>query len=278
MLNDLFTLRERAVWTVPVVMGGKGLRQILIELAVLAVIGVVLALIGPFGSFEASFGARLAYWVPLALAGYAIYRPIGAVAEWCGTRLALPAAPMWIAATLVATVPMTMLVWAASCAGRCRPPASIDAALAWYGQVLVIGSAVTLLLYLRGRREDAVASDAPPEPVAQPPATAPAPVARFLDRLPPHLGTDLVALEMEDHYVRAHTLAGSDLILMRLRDAIDELDGIEGSQVHRSWWVARSAVRTVRREGRNVRLVLANDVEAPVSRERASELRSAGWY
>ncbi|WP_337847777.1 LytTR family DNA-binding domain-containing protein [Sphingomonas sp.] len=253
------------------------MRQILIELAVLGVIGIVLALIGPFGSFEASFGARLAYWVPLALAGYAIYRPIGAVADWIATRLALPAAPMWIAATLIATVPMTMLVWAASCAGRCRHPSSIDAALTWYGQVLVIGGAVTLLLYIRGKGEAAASVDAPPSPASFAPPAAPPPNARFLKRLSPHLGVDLVALEMEDHYVRAHTLAGSELILMRLRDAIDELDGIDGSRVHRSWWVVRSAVRTVRREGRSVRLVLTNDVEAPVSRERVAALRAAGW-
>lgn len=48
---------------------------------------------------------------------------------------------------------------------------------------------------------------------------------------------------MEDRYLRIHTDGGSDLILMRLRDAVGELAGADGLQVHRSFWVARAAVR-----------------------------------
>lgn len=255
-------------------------RQILIELAVMVAIGVVLALTGPFGSFAASFGTRLFYWVPLILSGYLIYRPIGAAATWLGLRLQLPIGPMWVAATLVATVPMTVLVWAASCSGMCNAPDSIDRALIWYGRVLVIGGAVTLLLYLRSPRNAIVPSPIADSSPESPPEPAPAAVERrspFLDRLPPHLGTTLIALEMEDHYVRAHTALGSDLILMRMRDAIAELAGVPGMQVHRSWWVAQAAVTGVERDGRNVRLELANGLRAPVSRERVAALREAGW-
>lgn len=255
-------------------------RQILIELAVMVAIGVVLALIGPFGSFAASFGWRLLYWVPLIVLGYLIYRPIGAAASWLGHRLQLPIGPMWVVATLVATVPMTVLVWAASCSGMCRAPESIDRALVWYGQVLVIGGAVTFLLYLRSPRatatplrEEVRSSEASSEPVP----AAMVPRSPFFDRLPPHLGTTLIALEMEDHYVRAHTALGSDLILMRMRDAIGELAGVPGMQVHRSWWVAQAAVAGVERDGRNVRLELSNGLRAPVSRERVAALREAGW-
>ncbi len=255
------------------------LRQILIELAVMVAIGVVLALIGPFGSFAASFGWRLLYWVPLIVAGYLIYRPIGAAVGWLGHRLQLPVGPMWVVATLVASVPMTVLVWAASCSGACRVPDTIDRALIWYWQVLVIGGAVTLLLYLRQPRMDGPASaDPSPTPAGPPDSLAPSrPSAPFLDRIPAHLGLTLIALEMEDHYVRAHTALGSDLILMRMRDAIGELAGVPGMQVHRSWWVAQAAVTGVERDGRNVRLELTNGLRAPVSRERVAALREAGW-
>ncbi|OZA91948.1 MAG: hypothetical protein B7X57_09270 [Erythrobacter sp. 34-65-8] len=153
-----------------------------------------------------------------------------------------------------------------------------------YGYVLVIGAIVTLLFFLFDPDRAAAAqakalrlpepvSDSVPAPVSEP---APA-VGRFLERLPPHLGTDLIALEMEDHYVRAHTALGSELILMRLRDAIAELDGIEGLQVHRSWWVARHAVEDVRRDGRNLRLVLPGGLEAPVARANVAVLKEQGW-
>ena len=62
------------------------------------------------------------------------------------------------------------------------------------------------------------------------------------------------------------------------RDAMAHVAHIEGQQVHRSWWVARLAVEDVRRDGRNVRLVLAGGLEAPVARAQVSELRDAGWF
>jgi DNA-binding LytR/AlgR family response regulator len=82
---------------------------------------------------------------------------------------------------------------------------------------------------------------------------------------------------MEDHYVRAHTGAGSTLLLMRLRDAVAELDAVDGRQVHRSWWVARNAVARAEPAGRGWKLTLRNGLVVPVPRERAGELRSAGW-
>jgi len=99
----------------------------------------------------------------------------------------------------------------------------------------------------------------------------------LIDQLPAELGSDIIALEMEDHYVRVHTALGSHLVLMRLRDAMAYVSEIDGRQVHRSWWAARLAVEDVKREGRNVRLVLSGGLEAPVSRAQVSELKEAGW-
>jgi DNA-binding LytR/AlgR family response regulator len=106
-----------------------------------------------------------------------------------------------------------------------------------------------------------------------------APAPKFLSRLPPRLaGADLYAVEAEDHYLRLHTSQGQDLILMRLSDAIEELEGLEGAQTHRSWWVARAAVAQAERlDGRAV-LTLKDGAEAPVSRGFAKTLRSAGWF
>jgi DNA-binding LytR/AlgR family response regulator len=105
-----------------------------------------------------------------------------------------------------------------------------------------------------------------------------APPAKFLARLPAKLkGADLYAVEAEDHYLRLHTSLGQDLILMRLGDAIAELEGLEGAQTHRSWWVAKEAVTGVERlDGRAV-LTLKDGAEAPVSRGFAKGLRAAGW-
>ena len=64
---------------------------------------------------------------------------------------------------------------------------------------------------------------------------------------------------------------------MRLRDAMVLIADVEGMQVHRSWWVARAAVEDVLRDGRNIRLKLARDIEAPVARANVVTLRDARW-
>ena len=253
------------------------LQKVLIDLSIMMVLGVVLAVMGPFGSFQMPLSVRLIYWVGLALTGYACFRPIGALVTSLGPRLDLPEWPLWIAACLLASVPVTLAVfWAGQLPGPFSLP-SFERFSLTYPYVLLLGSGVTVLFHqIERRKAGPIAGDlsVPPKPqVASPPAAIP-----FLDRLPAHLGSDLLALEMEDHYVRAHTALGSELILLRMRDAAAELAGVDGAQVHRSWWVARDAVEDVKRDGRNVRLVLPGGLEAPVARTRVAELKDAGWF
>jgi DNA-binding LytR/AlgR family response regulator len=64
---------------------------------------------------------------------------------------------------------------------------------------------------------------------------------------------------------------------MRLSDAIAELEGIEGAQVHRSWWVARNAIADIARTDGRATLTLQDGSQVPVSRTYAKLLREAGW-
>jgi hypothetical protein len=50
--------------------------------------------------------------------------------------------------------------------------------------------------------------------------------------------SNVICLQMEDHYLRVHHDAGSRLELMPLREAIRRYGRRDGLQVHRSWWVA----------------------------------------
>ena len=101
--------------------------------------------------------------------------------------------------------------------------------------------------------------------------------APFLDRLSAELGRDLLCLSMEDHYVRAHTDKGDTLILMRMADAVKELETYGGAQVHRSWWVAKDAVASVEKEQRKVSLTLKNGLTVPVSHRRVKALKEEGF-
>lgn len=109
----------------------------------------------------------------------------------------------------------------------------------------------------------------------QPEASAPPPPP-LLDRLPPELRGPLVALSVEDHYVRVRTTQGETMVLMRLSDAIRETHPTEGLQVHRSHWVARAQVRSAARQGERAILTMTHGPKIPASRSHLPALRDAG--
>ncbi|AHE54936.1 LytTR family DNA-binding domain-containing protein [Sphingomonas sanxanigenens] len=271
-------------------------RRLTIDLGVMLALAVALALLGPFGMYALPFAARLIYWLLLALPGYALFMPAMVLATRTAYRLDLPVQALWAAACALAAVPMTLIIWCANFVlGLPYAWPRFEQLAGTYAHVLIVaGIACTLFWFGSAARRATVARTVradveppeppePPEPLAAPeprasePSVPSVPEPRLLDRLPPHLGRDLIALEMEDHYVRAHTPRGSALLLMRMRDAVPELDGIDGAQVHRSWWVARGAVEDVRRDGRNYRLRLAGGIEAPVARSMVAPLQDLGW-
>lgn len=232
-------------------------------LAVAVAAGVFLALIGALGTGDAPLVSRLIYWVGLSV--------LGAVIGWTIARLLgesmLGVQSPWLRGLVIVTVltPIFMLlVWLLSG----RPALTARNIGSYLGVTLVMTSGMTALMMLAGRRA-VLTHAAPPE----------APPPRFLERLPLRLrGGQVYAVEAQDHYLRLHTSKGQDLILLRLSDAVAELEGVEGAQTHRSWWVARDAVTDVRRGDGRATLTLRNGVEAPVSRAYARALREAGWY
>lgn len=248
-------------------------RDLVIELAVMVAVGMALAALGPFGTYQMGpFAERLAYWLPVSLFGYAVFRPVTELARRQAQRLDLPGIAGLLAGVAVAAAPVTLvLLWWNGQAFAARPHGD------WvqsYLQVALSGALVTLIFMAIERRRHPLERAAVAQPVA---AQAKPSRPPFFARLPASWDRELIALEMEDHYVRAHRPGASILILMRLRDAEGELDQADGLRVHRSWWVARAAVEQVVRDGRCVRLKLKGGLEAPVARNRLATLRTAGW-
>ena len=98
--------------------------------------------------------------------------------------------------------------------------------------------------------------------------------SQLFKRLSAEVGRDIVYLKVSGHYLDVITSDGSDVILMRLADAVDALGGL-GMQIHRSYWASYTHMnRLVRREGR-VRLHLTGDREIPVSRPYLKAVRAA---
>jgi len=234
--------------------------------AVTTAIGVFLGFLGPFGSFlNGSRSVVVGYWV---------------CAFWLGAGIfALVVLPAMRAAPEGRTARITVLVGASLAAAAlqsvgCRLmarllwPAEIDEVgwLAWFCETLVIilpfATAYAALDWQQSTPRLAVADMQ---------------LKSCADRAPPRFGRDVLALQMEDHYVRVHTAKGSTLVLISLSQAMAELHSVPGLRVHRSWWVAKAAVQGTVQDGRNLRLRLSNGLQAPVARSSVAAVRSAGY-
>ena len=99
----------------------------------------------------------------------------------------------------------------------------------------------------------------------------------FFDRISDSLGRDLLCLKMEDHYLRVKTKIGSELIHLRLSDAIEELHELPGFQPHRSWWVHKDAISSVQKTRQRYELILIDGSTIPIARRRIAELKQQGW-
>lgn len=100
---------------------------------------------------------------------------------------------------------------------------------------------------------------------------------RLYRRLPVTAKSSVIHLTVNDHYVLATLEDGqTHRLLMRLADAVDELDTVDGFCVHRSHWVLRSAIDEVyRQKGRDM-LRLTSGTEIPISRTYRPNLVEAG--
>ncbi len=248
-------------------------RRTILEATAALCLGLLLAAVGPYGTFgQAPLSERLVYWIGVVLIAFVVYRPACSVGERLARSVQLAPASGWAAAVVLASFPITLFVWLASFRHTPSLWPSFSEYVQFYWSVILIGAGLMLVVWLV-RQSIAGPPAAPVELTAAAPSAAAAPLRpQLLDRLPPQLGDELIALETEDHYVRVHTGRGNDLLLIRMRDAVAETAGIEGAQVHRCWWIARAAVTGIERRDRRLTIKLSNGLEVPISRERNGAL------
>lgn len=235
--------------------------------AIVLALGVGFAWFGVYGTSELPFPQRVAYWTALIAVGAAsatVFVPL-VFDRWLPDR---HAALRIIVAAMLISVPVTLgllLIEQLAWGSQTMTP------LFWLQQgayVLAVSIFLTTGAYAIEQLQQR----------AQPPAPAGNALPHFADRLPIRMrAADIYAVSAEDHYLRVHTSAGEELILMRLSDAMRELSGLDGLQTHRSWWVARQGLADVSRGDGKLVLKLKSGVEAPVSRTYAAAVKAAGW-
>jgi DNA-binding LytR/AlgR family response regulator len=253
----------------------------------------VLAIIGALGTDQAPLMLRLGYWLAVVLPGsvLGIFIHTG-IAAWGGL-----ADRRWLEMTLVAiivAIPHTFIVIVASMLMFGIGVLSIGTVFGFGAVVLMFSVILTAINYMSSAPDMPAPTSIPATLPAVELALAPVPSVDdqpaplkiasaalptgLSERLPPRLGGGrLIALEAEDHYLRIHTDLGSDIILMRMVDAVALLDTVTGARVHRSWWVARGAVEgSSSIDGRST-LRLATGLAVPVSRSMRPGLAAQGW-
>ena len=228
----------------------------------LAGAGIVIGLVGPFGTYGTmSVPIRIGYWLALVATTFWIGYLTSFLAASVLERRGLP--PRWSAAmgAVAASIPVTLWV-AAVHAVIFAAPFGADA-LRLFPYVVVIALVAAIVSEaLEAPTAGPVTQDAPPSEPA------------WLDQLPAHLGRDLVLLQAQDHYVRVETALGETLIRTTIQEATEAL-GAHGVRVHRSWWVARKAIKAFAYRAGAPVLVLHNGNEVPVGRTYRRALRDA---
>lgn len=240
--------------------GVKNIIKLFLPLVVTSIIaGLILSILGPFGTSRQSFVERLIYWVGLCVAG-----GLGAgLFDLLHMRFNWPA-KSWLI-VLGQSVGSTLLVTLALFA--IFPPSTMPAIFVTFFYVWVIAILICGFGELLRKAKKASDTDIPF-------ATRPA----IIDRLPPKLrNADIYAISAEDHYVRVHTSLGDEMVLMRLSDAIKEVAPTLGERTHRSWWVAEAGIDKVVRKDGKTQLELKNNITAPVSRSGQKHIKEAGW-
>lgn len=256
------------------------------EAGVVALIGVVVAVFDLIPVGDIALGGRLALWLGGFLGAWLIYLVMARVGIAVARLLGI--ADYWGHALAVPFVGLAVTYGVLGLTGGRGAMFGAQFGAVWVQALVVAGGFFALFFVLYARAEharvpDPVAASSPPPtegdaPLSAPPAPPVPGVARSAlhDRLDPGF-PPILALAAEDHYVRVIAEARSALVLMTLAEAAALMPEGTGAQVHRSWWVARSAVTGQLRSGRDVQLTLLGGLTAPVSRSRIAELKAAGW-
>jgi len=235
---------------------------------------ILLTVSGPFGTFQTfNLGQRLAYWGAMVVAAYLTGQGAATFFIELLRQHITSRWPRVVLGALLAGLPVTAVVLTVNSIAY-QHFDTTEAFQIWlYDEVIV----VVVVLALSAIKEVMATPSLPGQMNASAVREAPAVLLPpILERVPlPQRGA-LIALSVEDHYVDIVTERGKTLVLMRLADAMRETGGVPGLQIHRSHWVATSAVVKAHRSEGKVTLELSNGTRLPVSRGYLPAVKDAG--
>lgn len=230
---------------------------------VMAVIVLILGISGPFQTFQYfSFGPRLAYWAVMGVVTFGVGSFFGAWSSTAAGNYGFNKVAKFVftgfssgLAVAICVIVLNILAMGSHYFTDLKNMLTIA------GYSIGISIAIVGLFSFFGENETQQNG---------------AQSARILSRLPVEKRGKLISMSVQDHYVEVVTSRGKHLTLVRLSDAINETEGAEGMQIHRSHWVAFDAIKSVTRQNGKAILLTTGGAELPVSRTYIKSLKESG--
>ncbi|WP_101067449.1 LytTR family DNA-binding domain-containing protein [Roseovarius salinarum] len=233
---------------------------------------VIAVLAQPFGTdWLMAPVARVAYWAIIVTSGILLGYAVRSVTA----ALVSQTRPLLFDVTAIVMMTTVFTPWAWICKRLFMLPGLEQGGGIW--RTLLHVAVLSLAVFV-GRRlipglepgsylNPVAASDTPREP-------------RLHRRLRHESRGPVLRLAADGHFVEVVTEAGTDRLRMRLADAIEEMEPVDGLRTHRSHWVAVSAVVALEHDdnGRPT-AVLHNGDRVPVSRRyhaQVTEIAGSG--
>jgi hypothetical protein len=246
---------------------------------------LTLGLIGPFGTLAAlPLGWRLLFWGGVLAAGVTVARGAAVLVR----PLRASGVAIWAALFQCGLCALILgpMMWA-----LCRALPGVDPTVvpSLGNSVIVVVLVWLCISVLRGQAGPMVGlvdlfapypHDRYVEPqerlLAQTDHTPSLSRPAFLARGDLALPGAVMRVSADNHYLVIQTTHGTGRMIMRFRDALRDLEGLQGFRIHRSHWVAMDAVLRVRAAGRRHVLELIDGSVLPVSQAYLEPLRANG--
>jgi hypothetical protein len=235
-------------------------------LAVWVLCSTLLSIAGPFGTYEMySFWYRAPYWFGVTLVSTALGQLSLIITKaWLGRRHPLIVDTI---ATAILTVVFTPVLYGLTYGMLVGPSGQGPSLL----KLVTYTVPISLAVYTARRLFPGV------DDMSYLPNSAVSIVPRLVRRLPQTSDVSVLRLSSDDHFVEVVSACATHRIRLRLSDAIEEMDGIDGFSTHRSHWVARDAILRSEKEKGKIYVVLQNGDRVPVSRKYRPQLEEAGF-
>jgi len=233
-------------------------------------LSLVTAVVGPFSTFDTMpIGVRVLYWGGIIGASMVFGEGIRRLVARFPTQGPLQAD--LLGSVLMAPVFGAVITVFNLLIGRQDGTFTMALGTNVLVVLLVCFGIVVFRAYMRHHMTDRGV----PEDTARP-SESPDSLPGFLREIDPEIGRSVNWIAADDHYLHVHGPTGSARVLMRFRDALEDLSDLPGLQVHRSHWVRIGAITELRPDGRRHVVVLPCGTEVPVSRSFLPGLRMAG--